>query len=39
LGGLQDALQETLGVNVDLLTPFDLPEKFRKRVLAEAEPV
>ncbi len=39
LGGLQDELQETLGVNVDLLTPLDLPEKFRSRVLAEAEPV
>ena len=39
LGGLQDELQETLGVNVDLLTPLDLPVKFRERVLAEAEPV
>jgi uncharacterized protein len=39
LGGLQDTLQETLGVNVDLLTPLDLPLKFRDRVLAEAEPV
>jgi uncharacterized protein len=39
LGGLQDELQETLGVNVDLLTPLDLPEKFRSRVLAEAQPI
>jgi uncharacterized protein len=36
---VQDALQETLGVNVDLLTPLDLPEKFRSRVLAEAQPI
>jgi uncharacterized protein len=39
VGGLQDELQETLGVNVDLLTPLDLPLKFREKVLAEAEPV
>ena len=28
-----------LGVNVDLLTPGDLPAKFRAEVLAEARPV
>jgi hypothetical protein len=28
-----------LGVRVDLLTPGDLPLKFRAKVLAEAEPV
>ena len=39
LGGLQMELEELLGVPVDLLTPGDLPEKFRKQVLAEAEPV
>jgi uncharacterized protein len=39
LGGLQDELQKTLGVNVDFLTPLDLHAKFRDRVLAEAEPV
>ncbi|HQU63070.1 MAG TPA: nucleotidyltransferase, partial [Nitrosomonas sp.] len=27
------------GVHVDLLTPGDLPAKFRDRVLAEARPV
>jgi len=39
LGGLQDELQEMLGVRVDLLTPADLPAKFRAEVLAEARPV
>jgi uncharacterized protein len=36
LGGLQAELEEMLGVPVDLLTPEDLPSKFRERVLAEA---
>lgn len=39
LGGLQDALETLLGVQVDLLTPADLPLKFRERVLAEARPL
>ena len=39
LGGLQVALEGLLGVPVDLLTPGDLPLKFRHRVLAEACPV
>ncbi len=39
LGGLLVALEELLGVRVDLLTPGDLPLKFRERVLAEALPV
>lgn len=39
LGDLQDELQSLLGVRVDLLTPGDLPPKFRARVLAEAQPV
>ncbi|MBI3772162.1 MAG: nucleotidyltransferase family protein [Gammaproteobacteria bacterium] len=39
LGGLQIELEELLGVPVDLLTPGDLPPKFRARVLAEARPV
>ena len=39
LGGLQVELEELLGVTVDLLTPGDLPPKFRSRVLAEAIPV
>ena len=39
LGGLQVELEDILGVPVDLLTPGDLPPKFRNRVLAEAAPV
>jgi len=39
LGGLQEELEELLGVPVDVLTPDDLPVKFRAQVLAEASPV
>ena len=39
LGGLQEELQALLGLQVDVLTPGDLPAKFRSRVLAEAQPV
>jgi predicted nucleotidyltransferase len=39
LGGLQDDLESLLGVHVDLLTPGDLPLKFRAKVLAEAQAV
>ncbi|WP_189531803.1 nucleotidyltransferase family protein [Paludibacterium paludis] len=39
LGGLQDELESLLGLHVDLLTPGDLPAKFRAKVLAEARPV
>ncbi|MDR2261706.1 MAG: nucleotidyltransferase family protein [Azoarcus sp.] len=39
LGGLQDELESLLGVHVDLLTPTDLPAKFRAKVLAEARPI
>jgi predicted nucleotidyltransferase len=39
LGGLQVELEELLGVPVDLLTPGDLPAKFRAQVLAQARPV
>lgn len=39
LGGLHAELEELLGVPVDLLTPADLPLKFRDAVLAEAHPV
>lgn len=39
LGGLQDELEELLGIHVDLLTPADLSPKFRTQVLAEAQPV
>jgi len=39
LGGLQDELQTVLGVQVDVLTPADLPARFRAQVLAQAQPV
>ncbi len=39
LGGLHTELEELLGVRVDLLTPRDLPPKFRAEVLAQARPV
>lgn len=39
LGDLQDDLESLLGVPVDLLTPGDLPPKFRAKVLAEAQSV
>jgi predicted nucleotidyltransferase len=36
LGAIQVELEEVLGVSVDVLTPQDLPGKFRQEVLAEA---
>lgn len=39
LGGLQDELQTLLGIQVDVLTPADLPPKFRAQVLAEVQPL
>lgn len=39
LGRLQDDLESLLGIHVDLLTPGDLPLKFRAKVLAEAKPI
>ncbi len=39
LGGLQVELEEMLGVSVDVVTPGDLPPKFRDKVLAEAVPI
>ena len=39
LGGLQVELESLLGIHVDLLTPDDLPLKFRAKVLAEAQPL
>lgn len=39
LGGLQVDLEEILGVPVDLLTPEDLPVKFREKVLNEAREI
>jgi uncharacterized protein len=39
LGGLQEELQERLGVPVQVLTPQELHRFFRDRVLAEAKPI
>lgn len=39
LGALQVELEELLGVSVDVLTPGDLPLRFRSHVLATARPV
>ena len=39
LGALQIGLEQLLGVSVDVLTPGDLPPKFRDLVLREAVPV
>ncbi len=37
--GLQYELEELLGVRVDVLTPGNLPEKWREKILSEALPV
>lgn len=39
LGDSEDELKTLLGIQVDLLTPGDLPSKFRAKVLSEAQPV
>lgn len=39
LGGLQVALEELLGVPVDVRTPHDLPASFRHEVLRQARAV
>lgn len=39
LGGLQVELEDLLGVPVDLLTPQDLPARYRDKVLRESVPV
>lgn len=39
LGGLQVELEEIVGVRVDLLTPGDLPPRFRDQVIAQAKPI
>lgn len=39
LGAIQVELEETLGISVDVLTPGDLPVKFRDKVLQNAVPV
>lgn len=39
LGDLEEELKLLLGVDVDLLTPGDLPPRLRSKVLAEAQPI
>ena len=39
IGGIINELSKLLGVEVDVLTSDSLPDKFRDRVLAEAETV
>lgn len=39
LGAIQIELEQALGVAVDVITPGDLPVKFRDHVLSEATPV
>ncbi len=39
LAGLQIELEARTGIKVDVLTPKSLPEKFRRKVLEEAQPV
>ena len=39
MGAIQIELEEVLGVSVDLLTPGDLPVKYRAQVLKDAVPV
>ena len=39
LGGLQVELEALSGVRVDVLTPGDLPIRFRQQVLTEAQSV
>jgi uncharacterized protein len=39
LGAIQIELEESLGIPVDVLTPGDLPRKFRDQVLREAVPI
>lgn len=39
LGAIQIELEESLGISVDVLTPKDLPQQLRERILDEAVPV
>jgi hypothetical protein len=36
---IQGRLEQLLGISVDVLTPMSLPEPYRGRVVAEAQPV
>jgi predicted nucleotidyltransferase len=39
IGAIRFELKELLGIDIDVLTPNALPEKFRAQVLKEAQPV
>jgi predicted nucleotidyltransferase len=39
LGGLQEDLEQLMGIPVEVVTPMDLPASFRALVVAEALPV
>jgi len=39
LGAIQYEISQLLGIGVDVLTPGALPEKWRDRVLREAQPL
>jgi predicted nucleotidyltransferase len=39
LGAIQYEVSQLLGVGVDVLTPGALPDKWRERVLREAQPI
>jgi predicted nucleotidyltransferase len=39
MAGLQQELEQIVGLSVDLLTPGDLPRWIRERVLSEARPL
>jgi predicted nucleotidyltransferase len=39
IGAIRYELNELLGIPIDVLTPNALPDKFRQRVLDEAEPI
>ncbi len=39
LGAIQYEVQKLVGVPVDVVTPGDLPDNFRDRVVAEAAPL
>ncbi len=39
LGDLHHAIEQLLGIKVDLKTPGDLPVQFRQKVVADARPI
>ena len=39
VASIQGQLEDILGISVDVLTPLSLPNSFRGRVVAEAQPV